>query len=380
MKGCARILAGIALLLFVISAALTIMVLNVRLFLLAPETYSEAFRQEGVYQELPALAADQMLFSMTYNPCQEDPSRCEGEGPSEQPESLEGGLPGYFANLPEQSWETVISALVDPLWLEEQTEAVLAQIFGLYTGEGIPDSIVISLQEIKDRVDSDAGYNAILEVMQAQPDCTLEQVAELTQVLITRGLSDAIIRCNPPAELMAQAEPFIRSGVAVVVQDLPANVEIALPSQLLNPEGPVGLGLNLVRSALQYAPWVSLFWLVLITVLVVRDIRGWLGWWGSGLVLTGLTTIGAGLALRPLSVWGMERVLQLQQGGGLSPGLVNTGLRVATNITNGFSSRIMVTSAIVLGLGLLMLVARYFFKDQSKRQIGAPLPQPRSEF
>ena len=77
----------------------------------------------------------------------------------------------------EESWETVISALVDPLWLEEQTEAVLGQIFGLFIGEGIPNSIAISLQEIKDRVDSDAGYEAIIDVMQAQPDCTLEQVA-----------------------------------------------------------------------------------------------------------------------------------------------------------------------------------------------------------
>ncbi|TFH31846.1 MAG: hypothetical protein E4G99_13465, partial [Anaerolineales bacterium] len=201
MKGCSRFLASASLLFFVISAVVALLLVNIRTYLLSPETYVQVLDEAGVYDDLPAIAADQLRFSLTADPCPEDPSFCEDGGALADPEAGQDGPPGYFANLPEGAWEEVLSKLIDPAWLESQFESALEQVFSILTGEPAADAIVISLVELQNRVNGEAGYQAVLSVIEAQPDCTPEQIQTLSQIVMSGGMSDAMLNCRPPEDV-----------------------------------------------------------------------------------------------------------------------------------------------------------------------------------
>ena len=378
MKGCARVLATISLFLFILTATIALILINVRLHLLSPQTYTQALDLEGVYDELPALAADQLRYSMSFNPCLEDSELCSGEDPPNNSEEEGSGLPGYFTNLPEQVWEGVISGFIDASWVEDQIETVLDQAFSILTEETPNDVIAISLEGIKDRIQGETGFQAIEDVIQAQPACTLDQLNALTQALTSNGLNDAIVQCNPPQELMNLVEPYIRSALGEVVGMLPSSVELEIPSELTSPRGNTATILSIARGAFKFAPWIALFWLFSIAVFIVRDLRSWLGWWGTGLFMTGFCALAFGLTLEPIMEWSLGRMILSQGTTCLSPTLIDTALRVANNLMNSFSLRLMTQAGILLGVGLLMLIIRLISRSGSNGQIGTRLTEPRS--
>ncbi len=379
MKGCARFLASVALLLFIVSGALAVIFINMRLFLLVPQTYSAALNEEGVYEELPAIIADQLIYGMTYNPCLEDPDACEGEEPAQPSLENGAGVPGYFADLSADDWETMLEALIDPIWIQEQIEQVLDQVFSLLTGDLETGSIVISFETIKSRIEGGAGYDALLEVMQAQPECTPEQLEEISKAILSNALSDSIIQCYLPEDIMSLAEPYIRSGLGEVVGEVPSTIEIDIPQEIYG-SGRAATGLSIARGIFRFSPWVALFWLLTVTVLAVRDLRSWAGWWGIGSFLCGLSVLAVGLSSGALLSWGLNRTLETQSLSGISPIFMSSGLRVVNRIAEGFATRLLISSGLLIGIGLVLLVIRFFSQDRSNRkQFGEPLTQPRPE-
>ena len=378
MKGCARFLAAICLALFVVSAVIALLLVNIRSYFLSPETFSQAFGDAGVYEELPEIAADQLLYGMTFNPCLEDPALCEGEGAGTRSIGDQGGMPSYFANLPEGVWESILTELIDPSWLEEQTESILEQVFSILTEESPTDAIVISMVDLKDRIHGDGGYQAVLNALQAQPDCTVEQMQVLTQAFASQGLSDTVLNCRPPADVMTSIEPYIRSGLFEVGATLPDNVEIEIPAELRIANSDAVSALSIARAAFRYAPWIALFWLLAVTVFVVRDVGSWLGWWGPGLFMAGLAAMLMGAAFDPLLSWSLDR-LMLSQGPIVIPtAMMELALKVVDRMVTGFSNRMLAQAGLMLGIGLLMLIVRFITGPRSRDPFGAPLTEPRS--
>lgn len=378
MKGCARVLATISLFLFVLTATLAIILINVRQHLLSPQTYSQALDLEGVYDELPALVADQLRYSISFNPCLEDSELCDGGGPPENSEEGGSGFPGYFVAFPEQVWEGVISALIETSWMEDQIEAVLDQVFSILTEETPSDVIAISLEGINDRMQGETGFQVIIDVINTQPACTSDQLNVLTQAFTSDGLIDAMIQCKPPQELMNLVEPKIRSALGEIVGMLPSSVEFEIPTEITSPRRSAATILSIARGAFKFAPWIALFWLFAISVFVVRDLRSWLGWWGTGLFMTGFCTLAFGLTLEPIIEWSLGRMILSQGVTAFSPTLIDTALRVANNIRYSFSLRLMTQAGILLGVGLLMLIIRLMLRSGSNGQIGTRLTEPRS--
>jgi hypothetical protein len=377
MKGCAKFLAAICLLLFILSATLTLLFVNVRLYLLTEGIYIRALREAGVFEKLPAIVADQLRYGMKYNPCLEDPSLCEGEGAPEGFNQGQGGPPSYFANLPEEAWEEVLRTMVDPAWVESQVETVLNQVFSLLTEEHAQSAIAISMNEIKDRIGGGEGYQAVVEVIDAQPGCTPDQLLDLTEAIAHEGLSDIIVQCRPPGDLMNQVEPYIRFGLMEVVGELPSIIEIDIPGQMMASDRGVTTILSILRATFRFAPWITSFWLMAVTVIAVRDLRSWLGWWGTGLFTTGLSGLVVGFALGPFLGWSVDRFLVSQGPGGVSPMVMDIALDVFNRVIGSFSSRVLTQAGIILAIGLLMLIVRLFTRRPSNGQIGAQLTEPR---
>jgi hypothetical protein len=377
MKGYARVLAAISLFLFILTATVALTLVNIRLFLLSPETYSQAFKLEGVYDEIPAIAADQLRYSMSFNPCFKNPELCEKEGT--QDNSL-GGLSRYLVNVPAQVWESVISVLIDASWVEDQIEAVLGQFFSILMEEAPSDAIVISLEDIKNRIEGNTAYQAIVDVMSTQPECTVDQITALIQALTSEDFNDAIVRCNPPMEVLQLVEPYVRSGLEEIVGMLPSRVVIEIPPELNSPRGSTATILSIFRGLFRYAPWIAAFWLLALSIFIVRDLRSWLGWWGIGLFMTGFSTLAIGLTLGQLVGWSQDRIDLSQTASDFSPTLMSAAMRVADNIMNDFSLRLLTQAGILLGVGLLMIIIRMIARPGSNGQIGTRLIGPRSSF
>ncbi|MEJ2010777.1 MAG: hypothetical protein P8X64_00965 [Anaerolineales bacterium] len=60
-------------LLFLLSAPVSLIMWNVDNYLLAPDPYLQALEDEDFATRLPSIAAEQIYYSLTYNPCLEDP-------------------------------------------------------------------------------------------------------------------------------------------------------------------------------------------------------------------------------------------------------------------------------------------------------------------
>jgi hypothetical protein len=99
--GCfARGVATVLAVLFVLLTPLIMLLFNLQHHLFNPDLYKRALAEQNFYQQLPSLVGEQLVTTMLYNPCEEDPSLCEGEGPPEDrggaPDEPQGGPPAYL--------------------------------------------------------------------------------------------------------------------------------------------------------------------------------------------------------------------------------------------------------------------------------------------
>jgi hypothetical protein len=379
MRGCARFIAFVGLLLFVISAVSSVLLLNARDYLLSPETYTQGLREAQVYDQLPAALADQMRYGNSNNPCLEDPDLCGDEAGSETIEdnSLEG-MPRYFSSLPDEVWEAVIVQLLDPSWLEAQGSSVLDQIFTLLTEGPRDQQIFISFTGIKERVKSEAGYKAVLEVLQAQPDCSSDQLLELIQSITSGAINEVELFCNPGEADSGLVEAYIRAGLSQISGTIPPFIELDLPQAFRDAGSPAATALAVLRVIFQYAPWMALFWLLWMTVFAVRDVRSWLRWWGDGFFITGLSLLIIGFAAGPFWRWSTEQMIIARGATGFAPKMLTLVLDVFNIIVEGFSQRILTQAGVILGLGLLLLLLRLFTASRPTGEIGTKLKEPRS--
>ena len=95
-----KLIAGILVLVFIISALTSILLLALNSQLFSPDFYLDVFKEVELFDDLPEIAANQIKYVMGYNPCLEDPTKCEGDGSEEEvnqeSDSNQGGPPSYF--------------------------------------------------------------------------------------------------------------------------------------------------------------------------------------------------------------------------------------------------------------------------------------------
>ena len=96
-------IATVLIALFIITALLSLPLFNAGWHLLGPGLYKRALAEQNIYERFPALASEQIVYSMHYDPCEENPEseECLTEGqPGEEEESPEeGGPPPFLQNL-----------------------------------------------------------------------------------------------------------------------------------------------------------------------------------------------------------------------------------------------------------------------------------------
>jgi hypothetical protein len=333
-----KIFAGLFAFLFVLTALLSIPMVTVGSRLLNPNLYKHALLDQQAYEQLPEIIGEMIVASASYDPCAEDPIRCEEMAPAlaacyiqelgserfaqltsgeEQPLATEqqliqacfeqfghaaaepaetGGMPVYLETLTAGDWATVIQRLLPPGELQGMVEPLLDDTFAYLQGD--TGRVSLSLVTFKERLAGATGDEVLRALITSQPDCTDVLLSLITGEL----LLDDLTLCNPPALLLPLAISTTRLALDEAINTIPDEILILPPrTQAAAGEGASSGDLvrafRLARLVLFLSPLLPLLCLGLLTLFGVRSLKGWLRWWGIPFSMAGGIVLVGSLAL-----------------------------------------------------------------------------------
>jgi hypothetical protein len=415
----ARFIAIILAIAFVLTAITAVILVNIDRQLLRADTYKNALATQNIYTRLPRIIAEELVTSINYNPCQVNPLTCEGAstqfancaktalgdtryqtltsngaqisdadkqliqacldqfGPSLLPqqtgENAPGGPPPFLKSLGESNIETIIATLLPADQMQAMTEDTLNQIFDYLNSQR--GTATINLVSLKQRISGMAGLDVILQIIRAQPSCTVSLVEQMVASLLN-GQMD-ILLCNPPDYVLGMLTGTIQSQLAVYANHIPDQVVIlsSIPGGNQINQGPLG-GRNptsvvrLVRIIMRLSPIVPLVFLMLITLLVVRSLKGWLRWWSIPLFFTGLFTIVLAIFASVFfeQTWSVIIVNRIPPY--ISSDLVTLGHDLLQAILQPFLKSLVISGLIIGVIGLGIWIGSIFIKQKNKAGSG----------
>jgi hypothetical protein len=338
----ARFFAAICALVFITTLVIALVLVNAENRLFKSETYKHALETTNTYKRLPALISQQLITNLAADP-----------GPGSDPES---GAPSYLKYLTVTDWENLITTLVTPEQAREISEQTLDQIFDYLDGKS--DSVSISLLPIKEDL-ARRSTEAVKQILQAQPDCSLEQLADLTVELMSPGQGDGNIWCKPPAEIMPALEPLIGGLFQEQMVDMPDSVQVFTKEQGKD----ILPRIDLARLAMRLSLLVPLVFLCLMTLLAVRSRKSWLRWWGIAFIGAGALGLLTGLLIEPAT-----RLVLTTQTPRMPASVVRfveTALELILAVAREVANPLMLESVLILAAGIGMAtLAKYMWKEK----------------
>ena len=315
MDSLKKIIGIIFAILFVITAVPALILFNFDQRAFTAETYQKAFANANFYDQLPALMAESMLSSTT------DTSQ----------------LPVVMRGMSQQAWEAYFRAMLPQETLKAMGDETLNSIFAYLNLQ--TNSVQISLIPLKVSMVSDTGVQAVFTLLDTQPDCTLEQIAQMTFNLFN---NNEIQFCKPPAELTTLLTPMIQGQMQFATQAIPDQLDlISAP-----PENDPRQALQSARMIMKLSPILPLAFLLLVTIAVVNSLKSWLNWWGVPLFVTGLLAMLMGLGGAPI----FGAMLQ----GILANGLPSVMLGFANDLTSAMLQALLIP-VLWQGLGIAVI-------------------------
>ncbi len=368
--------------LLVLATILMLLFFNFERQVFSADYYKSAFIQVQLYDRLPALIAEQIVFGMNYNPCEENPERCEGEGESQTPPESESanGPPEYLKNLTLSDWEIFVAQIAPPDWLQSQTENIIDQIITFLESDTLRFSIPISMLTLKARLSGEEGTQAVLQVIRAQPACTPEQLNSYASGNITLDQIDKIMVCQPPEEILTLLIPTIETVLDEAIETIPDVVNLGEASPSVDSSvKPTGEPLNppsrddprpafrRMRTIMRSSPLLVGGLVLLITLFGVRSFRSWLGWWGVPFLIAGLIGLALAMVAYPIGNSFLENYLTSGKVdlSAMSPGLVQASLDVLSAMGRTLAIRVGIQAGIIALLSAGMLIVSLFVKPKT---------------
>ncbi len=387
-----KLFAIIFAIFFVITLVSALFLYNFEQHAFDSETYKDALHKEGVYDRLPAVLGDQFVVSMGVDRCAENPVSCETEYRSEEletclldalgsesyralsnnerplteaeneriapcyekhgyPKTEEGEkelLNSLTKNLTAKDWEDFILILAPPNELENITEKTLDEIFEYLNGNS--DTAKISFKKLKKRLTGEAGVDAAMALIEAQPDCTVADLLKIAQ--------SEIALCKPPEMIIPALKPIVKMQLNIAAATIPD--EEILMQKRLNENSL--LEAQSTRAFMRLSPLFPIVFLFLLTLLVVRDLRSWLRWWGIPLLVAGIIGIVLSLITGPIVRTLLSVPLIRGAPMEISGSIIQLIYDLAESIVHGLIENIVLYTLIFALLGLIMTIAPIFIK------------------
>ncbi len=373
-----KLVASILVLLFLVCALISILLLSFESQLLNPDFYLEVFEEVDFFDRLPEIAAVQIRYAMGDNPCLEDPANCENDELDFS--SSQGGPPSYFQALSEKDWELLLTGLLPQEWLEDQIQEITGNLFNaLESGEG-DLTIKISMVELKNNLSGEAGIEAIAQLLEAQPECSKDDLLEMTRILEGReAVGKDFLTCQPPAKFIENYTPQLEVIVRRSLRDVPDEIDLGKglfdaggsgnQAALINMFGydlPQYMLFKWIQWSIRMSPLFCVTLLLIIALLAVHSYKALGVWWGYPLAISGLIGIVLAMLVGPLSNFLTNIFLGNRTLAGISPVMIETGSSLAVQLIKSLFTQVRIYSIIAAGLGLGIIIISAVVKSPEK--------------
>ncbi len=349
MKSClntiSTLLAAICAFLFVLTASLTLVVFIGNRLVFNPGTYKQALRSEQVYNRMPALIAEQIIYQIKHP-------------------ASNASFPTELQRLTQDDWKVMLSDLLTPASLQAQTESVIDQFFLYINTPGAPLVLNVSLVDFKEKLDSEDGYRAVMHIINLQPTCSSDEWAQIVNSA-NAALFEDIPYCRPPDEVLVASEPYIRAAIHQVVAAIPDETT-------LNPNGVSAstattddrrATLQRVRRYILVSLCLPAGLFVLVAVFGIRSFTSGGIWLGIPLIVTGLFSLVAAAVTWALPNW---LIIQNAPSGqvtmeGIAPGITRALVDVGISIAHSAARTVGIVAIVLIVLGLGLVIAGFLF-------------------
>lgn len=373
----AKTLASICAILFIVLIIVALPLNNILSTTLNPNSYKRALEEQDLYGRLPSLIAEEIVFSMTYNPCVENPAGCAGENQGQPNQG--SGLPNFIKTLTQKDWEGIMSNLVTKEWVKTQTENIIDQIFAYLNSSQSTLVIKMSLVDLKANISGEAGVKAALQFLNAQPTCTEDQLVTLQQAFETGIRLENIPICQPPDQLMNEFIPQLQQGLKQATQNMPDEIDLAKPSQGASVDQPTKSPtpdfrptLQRIRRWARLTPVISAILLLLVGLFAIRSVKDFCRWWGLPILIAGILLLGVALLFTPLFSWLMNQALinGKLNFAGLTFNLVQTALDILRFLGKSIAQRTGFQAVVLTIGGFVLLVISFLFPARKGHKTG----------
>lgn len=328
-----KTLAALTAALFILTAVISLILFNFDRKAFTAATYQKAFANADFYNQLPAIMANTILTSSA----QKD------------------GFPIVMRGMSETAWENFFRALLPQEMLKAMGDEVLNSIFAYINMQS--NTAVLSLVPLKESMVGEAGVQAAISLLAELPDCTLEQIGQMTLGVLS---SSEIQFCNPPAEMLPILIPIIQGQMQVTAQFLPDQYTLISIPAARDPRVP----LQRARLGMRLSPILPLGLLFLMTLMAVNSLKSWLKWWGIPLLITGLILALTGLLGGPIVGNVIQRLLN-NGGAGMLPAIL---MDHAGNLAQAMVKTLLVPvlwqGGVLFLIGVLMLIGGLLVREK----------------
>jgi hypothetical protein len=346
LHACSTLLAGVFAFLFVIVAVFVLVIFIADRLLFNAEAYKLALRNQHIYDRMPGLAAEQLIYEDTH------PNGSQPVAPE-------------LKRLTQSDWEIMLSEILTSESLKTQAESVIDQFFSYVNTPAKPLKLKVSLVDFKGKLDGEEGFRAIMRIVNAQPTCDSEEWAQIASGAQSAQFEDLPF-CRPSEEVLAASETYIRDSLHDLVANIPDETYLdnnrASSSSTTTKDDP--------RADLQRAHrwiWLSLclpaLLILLVAVFGIRSFPGCGFWLGIPLLFTGLITFVAAVITWVLPGWLITRNAP---GGevtldGVAPGVTQALVDVGNSLAHIAASTVGIVAILLILLGAGLLVVGFLF-------------------
>jgi hypothetical protein len=329
-----RVLAGICAVLFVVTTVTALLAFNGERRLFDAQSYLEAFEEQHLYDQIPALAAD-TLKSMSRG------------GQSD----MGFTVPDSMAFLSAKDWQAIIGAVLPPEVTRALVEDSVTSAFDYLNGK--TESATLSLAALKSHLSGRGAVESVMQLLRSQPPCTME---DLAQMALSGWFGEPeLVLCNPSNEILNIVPPLIQDEFQAIAADIPETVTL-IPANATTARNLVTV-VRIVRILV----WVGLLLppvlLLLIVVFAVRSWRGWLYWWGIPVFASGALGLALAAIVRPVFQWAFGIFLAPRFPTSLPASVLDACRNVLGAVISKVTIPVIIQSIVLLLAGAALILA-----------------------